>query len=270
MVPTMIQMLLDHPGFTPERFASMRVLTYGASPMPTMLLERLLATFPDLDIFQGYGMTENCGLLTCLGPEEHRQGGELLRSAGRPVAGSVVSVQDPAGTILPAGEVGEVCARAGNFMREYWNRPQETQAAFAGGWYHTGDAGRLDQRGYLYLVDRVKDMIVTGGENVYSGEVEAVLLEHPAVREAAVFGIPDDEWGEAVAACIVVAPGQVVSADELTSFCRRTLAHYKVPRRIEFSDTALPTNAAGKVLKRLLRERFGAHDPRAVNPSSPQ
>src|SRR4051812_43530491 len=150
MVPTMIAMLLNHPNFTPERLATMSVLTYGASPMPTALLEKLLSMFPDMDIYQGYGMTENCGLLTCLGPEEHRQGGELLKSAGRPMPGSVVSIQDPDGNVLPPGETGEVCARAGNYMREYWNRPDETADAFKGGWYHTGDAGYMDDHGYVY------------------------------------------------------------------------------------------------------------------------
>ncbi len=163
--------------------------------------------FPDLDLFQGYGMTENCGLLTCLGPEEHRRGGDLLRSAGRPMPGSVVSIQDDAGEILPAGESGEVCAQAGNYMREYWNRPEETAAAFRDGWYHTGDAGYLDADGYLYLVDRVKDMIVTGGENVYSAEVENAIASHPGVAQVAVIGIPSEQWGEAVLAIVVPKPG---------------------------------------------------------------
>ena len=137
MVPTMVAMLLASPEFRPERLASLKVLTYGASPMPTELLERVLALFPDMDIFQGYGMTENCGLLTALGPEEHRRGGDLLRSAGRPVPGSIVCILDTEGNPVATGETGEVCARAGNFMREYWNRPEETEHAFAGGWYHT-------------------------------------------------------------------------------------------------------------------------------------
>src|SRR3979409_1234240 len=136
-------------------------------------------------------MTENSGRLTWVGPEDHRTGGDLLRSAGRPVAGSLLSIQDEHGAILPAGEVGEVCARAGNYMREYWNRPDETAAAFANGWYHTGDAGRLDEQGYLYLVDRVKDMIVTGGENVYSVEVENAIASHPDVARGAAVGVPD-------------------------------------------------------------------------------
>jgi long-chain acyl-CoA synthetase len=256
MVPTMIQMLLDHPAFTPERFASMKVLTYGASPMPTALLERLLALFPDLQIFQGYGMTENCGLLTCLGPEEHRIGGDLLRSAGRVVPGSIISIQDEHGEPVAQGEVGEVCARAGNFMREYWNRPDETSAAFAGGWYHTGDAGRLDERGYLYLVDRVKDMIVTGGENVYSSEVENALSSHPAVAQAAVIGIPSEQWGEAVHAIVVLNPGASVTEDELKAWCRERIAGYKVPKSVEFREEPLPMSGAMKVLKRELRAPY--------------
>lgn len=190
MVPTMIAMLLNHPDFKPERLDSMRVLTYGASPMPTALVERLLDLFPKMDIYQGYGMTENCGLLTALGPDDHRLGGQLLRSAGRPVPGAVLSIQDAHGQVAPAGETGEVCARSGNFMRGYWNRSEETDQAFQGGWYHTGDAGYVDDKGYLYLVDRVKDMIVTGGENVYSAEVENALNRHPSVDQVAVIGIP--------------------------------------------------------------------------------
>ena len=177
--------------------------------MPTALVQRVLEMFPDVDLFQGYGMTENCGLLTCLGPEEHRRGGDLLRSAGRPLPGSG-GVHPGRGRrrSCPAGETGEVCARAGNYMREYWNRPDETAAAFRGGWYHTGDAGYLDADGYLYLVDRVKDMIVTGGENVYSAEVENAIASHPDVAQVAVIGIPSEQWGEAVLAIVVPKPGR--------------------------------------------------------------
>ena len=264
MVPTMIQMLLDHESFTPERFASMQVLTYGASPMPTALLERLLSMFPDLAIFQGYGMTENCGLLTCLGPEEHREGGELLRSCGRSLPGSIVSIQDEEGNILPPGEVGEVCAKGGNYMREYWNRPDETEAAFAGGWYHTGDAGRLDEDGYLYLVDRVKDMVVTGGENVYSSEVENALASHEAVAQVAVIGIPSEQWGEAVHAVVVLQPGASADEEELKAWARDRIAGYKVPKSVEFRTEPLPMSGAMKVLKRELRAPFWEGKERMV------
>jgi long-chain acyl-CoA synthetase len=256
MVPTMIQMMLDHPEFTPERFASMTCLTYGASPMPESLLARLLALFPTLDIYQGYGMTENCGVLTCLGPEEHRLGGELLKSAGVPLPGSIITIQNDEGELLATGEVGEVCARAGNYMREYWNRPDETEKAFAGGWYHTGDAGRLDKRGYLYLVDRVKDMIITGGENVYSGEVENALSRHPAVAQVAVIGIPSDAWGEAVHAIVILKPDATAGEAELKSWTRDLIAGYKVPKSIEFRTEPFPLSGAMKVLKRELREPY--------------
>lgn len=264
MVPTMVQMVLDHPAFAPERFASMRVLTYGASPMPATVLQRLLELFPDLGIYQGYGMTENCGVLTCLTADDHRRGGDILGSVGRPVPGTVVSIQDTEGRILPPGEVGEVCARGGNYLREYWNRPEETVAAFAGGWYHTGDAGRFDGEGYLYLVDRVKDMIVTGGENVYSSEVESALGSHPAVAQVAVIGIPSEQWGEAVHAIVVPRPGTTVDDEELRAWARERIAGYKVPKTIELRAEPLPLSGAMKVLKRELRAPYWEGKDRLV------
>ncbi len=265
MVPTMIGILLDHPDFAVDRMASLDLLTYGASPMPGVLLERILELFPDLDLFQGYGMTECSAVLTALGPEEHRRGGELLRSAGRPVAGVVLSVQDAEGRSLPPRETGEVCARAGNFMREYWKRPDETAEAFSGGWYHTGDAGYLDENGYLYLVDRVKDMVVTGGENVYSVEVENAIAIHPAVAQVAVIGIPDDRWGEAVHAIVVLKPGAAVTEDDLKAHARERIAGYKLPKSIEFRDEPLPLSGALKVLKRELRAPYWEGRERAVH-----
>jgi long-chain acyl-CoA synthetase len=264
MVPTMIQMMLDHPSFDAKRLASLTILTYGASPMSGALLDRLLSTLPDIEIFQGYGMTENCGLLTCLGPEEHRRGGDLLRSAGRPMAGSVVSIQDEDGNILPAGQTGEVCAKAGNYMREYWNRPEETASAFRGGWYHTGDAGYMDAAGYIYLVDRVKDMIVTGGENVYSAEVENAIASHPAVAQVAVIGIPSDQWGEAVHAIVVPKPDAAVTAEEIQEWARERIAGFKVPKSVDFRAEPLPLSGAMKVLKRELRAPFWEGRERAV------
>ena len=172
MVPTMIAMMVNHPEFKPDRIRSLQSLVYGASPMPGALLDMLLETFPEMDISQGYGMTESSSVLTFLGPEEHREGGEKLRSVGRPVTGVELSIQDEEGNELANGTRGEVCAKGGNYMLGYWNKEAETEEAFRGGWYHTGDAGYLDDDGYLYLVDRVKDMIISGGENVYSVEVE--------------------------------------------------------------------------------------------------
>lgn len=264
MVPTMISMMLDHPSFDASRLSSLSILTYGASPMPTALLERLQRTLPEVDIYQGYGMTENCGLLTCLGPEEHRRGGDLLKAAGRPMPGSVVSIQDEEGNILPAGQTGEVCAKAGNYMREYWNRPEETAAAFRGGWYHTGDAGYTDEQGYVYLVDRVKDMIVTGGENVYSAEVENAISSHPGVAQVAVIGVPSDQWGEAVLAIVVPKADAEVTEEAIKAWARERIAGYKVPKSVEFRTEPLPLSGAMKVLKRELRAPYWEGRDRAV------
>jgi long-chain acyl-CoA synthetase len=265
MVPTMIGMMLNHPEFKPERLASLQTLTYGASPMPGAILDALLKFFPDINIFQGYGMTEASAVLTALGPEEHRTGGPRLRSAGKAVPGVVLSIQDPDGNILPTGETGEVCARAGNFMTEYWNKPEATADVFAGGWYHSGDAGYLDEEGYLFLVDRVKDMIVTGGENVYSVEVENALASHPAVAQVAVIGIPSEQWGEAVHAIVVVRDGHECTEAELIEHSREWIAGYKVPKSVELRSEPLPLSGAMKVLKRELRAPHWEGRDRAVN-----
>jgi acyl-CoA synthetase (AMP-forming)/AMP-acid ligase II len=264
MVPTMIGLVLNHPDFRPERLASLEVLTYGASPMPTALLERLLGMYPDLKIFQGYGMTEASAVLTVLGPDEHRTGGGLLKSAGRAVPGVSLSIQDPDGQEVARGETGEVCARAGNFMREYWNNPEATDEAFRGGWYHTGDAGYLDERGYLYLVDRVKDMIVTGAENVYSVEVENAIATHDAVMQVAVIGIPDETWGEAVHAIVVLHEGAEASEDDIREHARQSIAGYKVPKSVEIRAEPLPLSGAMKVLKRDLRAPYWDQHDRGV------
>ncbi len=265
MVPTMIGLMMLHPDYRPERLASLEVLTYGASPMPAALLDRVRADLPDVDIFQGYGMTEGCAVLTILGPEEHRAGGDRLRSAGRPAPGVALSIQDDDGNILPRGESGEVCARAGNFMREYWNQPEATADVFRDGWYHTGDAGYLDPQGYLFLVDRVKDMIVTGGENVYSTEVENAIASHPAVAQVAVIGIPSEVWGEAVHAIIVCRPGLTVTDVEIIEHARPSIAGYKLPKSVEFRTDPLPLSGAMKVLKRDLRAPYWEGQGRGVN-----
>jgi long-chain acyl-CoA synthetase len=265
MVPTMIGMLLNHPEFRAERLASLRTLTYGASPMPGALLEQLLQLFPDIDILQGYGMTESSAVLTCLGADEHRAGGVRLRSAGRALGGVVLSIQDADGNEVPQGETGEVCARAGNFMREYWKKPEATAEAFRGGWYHSGDAGYVDKDGYLFLVDRVKDMIVTGGENVYSVEVENAIASHPSVAQVAVIGIPSEKWGEAVHAIIVVREGDTVTEVEIIDHVREWIAGYKVPKSVEFRSEPLPLSGAMKVLKRELRAPYWEGKDRAVN-----
>jgi long-chain acyl-CoA synthetase len=265
MVPTMIGLVLGDPEFRPEQLASLEILTYGASPMPLALLEKVLALYPDLAIYQGYGMTECCAVLTSLGPEEHRAGGERLRSAGRPLRGVMISIQDEAGDPVPQGQTGEVCARAGNFMREYWKKPEATEEAFRGGWYHSGDAGYVDEEGYLFLVDRVKDMIVTGGENVYSVEVENAIASHPGVAQVAVIGIPSEQWGEAVHAIVVPKDGVTLTEDEIVEHARKSIAGYKAPKSVAFRTEPLPLSGAMKVLKRDLRAPYWAGHDRAVN-----
>ncbi|MEJ2604735.1 MAG: long-chain-fatty-acid--CoA ligase [Gammaproteobacteria bacterium] len=256
MVPTMVGMMLQHPDFKPEALKSLRQLTYGASPMPAALLDTLLKILPDLEIQQGYGMTECSSVLTMLTTADHLKGGPRLRSVGRSVPGVDLCVQDEEGNLLPPGEVGEVCARGGNFMEGYWKKPEATEEAFRDGWYHTGDAGYLDDEGYLFLVDRVKDMIVTGGENVYSAEVESAVSTHPAVAQVAVIGIPHDLWGEQVHAIVVPREGAEVTEDDIIAHAREAIAGYKAPKSVEFRAEPLPLSGAMKVLKRELREPY--------------
>jgi len=265
MVPTMIGMMLQHPDFAPERIASLEQLIYGASPMPAAILDKIITMFPELQILQGYGMTECSSVLTILGPEEHKSGGDRLRSAGRAVPGVALSIRDDEGNEVAQGGTGEVWARGGNFMQKYWNKTEATEEVFEGGWYHTGDAGYLDAQGFLFLVDRVKDMIVTGGENVYSAEVESALSQHPSVEQVAVIGIPHDTWGEQVHAVIVLAAGTEASAEELQAFAKESIAGYKVPKSIEFRDEPLPLSGAMKVLKKDLRAPYWEGQGRAVN-----
>ena len=262
LVPTMINLLTQFPELKKYDLSSLEVLAYGGSPMAPELIHLLREALPNLKLVQVYGLSET-GFLTGLQDHEHTD--ERILSCGRPCPGIDVEVVDESGEQVEAGHYGELVARGANVMRGYWNNPEETAPAFRNGLFRTGDVGYQDAAGYFYILDRLKDMIVTGGENVYSGEVEAVIYAHPAVLEAAVFGIPDPQWGELVMACVVLKPGNTLTIDDLVAHCRRTLANYKVPRRIEFSETELPKSGSGKVLKRLLRERFWAHQERTVN-----
>jgi long-chain acyl-CoA synthetase len=264
MVPTMLAMTFAHPAYAPERMASLRKMTYGASPMPRPILDRLRREQPQLELYQGYGMTESAALVSVLMPEDHLRE-DKLASAGRPVAGTVVTIQDLTGAVLPIGSVGEVCVRGGQFMTEYWRRPEETTEAFRGGWYHSGDAGYLDDEGYLFLVDRTKDMIVSGGENVYSTEVEQAIATHPAVAQVAVIGVPDEIWGEAVHAVVVLKPDATATPDELIAHTRGLIAAYKVPKTVELRTEPLPLSGAMKVLKRELRAPYWEGRARGVN-----
>ncbi|MBS9534804.1 long-chain fatty acid--CoA ligase [Mycobacterium sp. M1] len=252
LVPTMIQMLVDHPNFGGYDLSSLRRILYGGSSISRGLLDRVIRLLPEVHLTQAYGMTEAAPVLTLLWPQDHT--GEHLGSAGRAAPHAEVQIIDEAGKVLPAGQTGEICGRGDNIMLGYWNKPDESAAALVDGWYRTGDAGYFDADGFLFVVDRLKDMIITGGENVYSAEVESALSTHEAVAAAAVIGLPHERWGETVHAVVITAPGVQVSADELIAHARTRLANYKVPRSIEFVDE-LPLSGAGKVLKREMRER---------------
>jgi long-chain acyl-CoA synthetase len=257
----MINLLVQFSELEKYDLSSLERLAYGGSPMAPELIHRTREVLPNLKLIQGYGLSET-GFLTGLKDHEHTE--ERLLSCGRTCPGIDLRVVDESGKELEAGGHGELVARGANVMCGYWNNSEETKHAFRDGFFRTGDVGYRDANGYFYILDRLKDMIVTGGENVYSGEVEAVMYQHPAVREAAVFGIPDPQWGELVAAWVARKPGKALSADELIAHCRRSLANYKVPRRVELSDTELPKSGSGKILKRIVRERFWANQKRPV------
>ncbi|MDZ7782234.1 MAG: AMP-binding protein [Halioglobus sp.] len=257
LAPTMIAALLDDPGFRPEDLATVRTIGYGASAMPQTLLRRLLDE-TGVGLCQSYGMTELSGSVAFLTAEDHRLATRdkphLLQSVGRPLPTAELRIVDDSGTDCPAGDSGEILVKAAQCMAGYWADPQASARALAGGWLHTGDVGRFDDEGYLYLVDRKKDMIISGGENIASREVEEVLRAHPAVRDCAVIGLPDPRWGERVSA--VVVPATKIADETLEAHCRKSLAGYKTPRRW-FRLQALPLNAAGKVDKPALRRQFG-------------
>ncbi|TWF95613.1 long-chain-fatty-acid--CoA ligase [Saccharopolyspora dendranthemae] len=254
-VPAVIHALLEEGERARTATASLDVLGYGGSPMPAPLMERVLRSVPT-PLYSVYGMTEMSGVFCVLGPEEHRdeQRTHLRASAGRPLPGNEVRVVEPAtGDDVERGELGEFWVRSQQRMSGYWNLPEATAETITpDGWLRTGDAGREDDDGYLYIEDRVKDMIITGGENVYPAEVERVVLEFPGVAEVAVIGAPDEKWGEAVTAYVVCEQGESVDDQALLDFTRSRLAHYKCPKSVS-TVAALPRNATGKILKRLLR-----------------
>jgi fatty-acyl-CoA synthase len=258
-VPAMIQACLTLvPDVAERRYDSLRAVIYGAAPIAEETLRRAVDVF-GCGFYQGFGQTESSAVLTFLSDEDHRKAlagrPELLLSAGRPVAGTEIRIVDAKDRELPPGQPGEIVARGPQVMQGYWNLPQETEKALRGGWLHTGDVGVLDEEGYLFLRDRLKDMIVSGGENVYPREVENALFEHPDILDAAAIGVPDPKYGETVMAFVVPRPGATLGAEDVSAHCRAHLAGYKIPRRVEFRE-ALPRNASGKVLKTELRAPF--------------
>lgn len=263
-VPAVLLFLVQTPGVQETDFSSLKLIAYGASPIPLDLLRTSIATFK-CDFAQVYGLTETTGAVTYLPPEDHDpNGNQRMRSCGRPMGGVELRVIDGNGNDLPPGEVGEIIVKTPQNMLGYWNLPEETAKAIRGDWFYTGDAGYLDSDGYLYIHDRVKDMIVSGGENVYPAEVESALFGHPAIADVAVIGVPDQRWGEAVKAIVVRKPGAECTADDIIAFARERIAGYKVPKSVDFADS-LPRNPSGKILKRELRAPYWAGRDRQVN-----
>jgi acyl-CoA synthetase (AMP-forming)/AMP-acid ligase II len=264
LAPTMIQRCVDVPGADQREYPHLRWILYGAAPMPQALLRKALATFR-CGLFQGFGQTE-APPITMLTPADHRAAVEdrpqLLGSVGRKQVGVNLRIVDADGNDVPVGQLGEICVRGPFVMKEYWHAPEQTAATQIDGWHHTGDVGRLDEDGVLYVVDRIKDLIISGGFNVYPREVERVIEQIPQVSRVAVIGMPSDAWGEEVTAVIELVSGEELSADEVMARCRQELAGYKIPKRVEFID-ALALNANGKVLKRAVRDQLPRREFRA-------
>lgn len=267
LVPAMIQAcLLYVPDIAERSFDDLQLMIYGASPIAEETLQGAVKIFK-CDFAQGYGMTETTAVLTFLLPADHRRAlaekPELLLSAGRPIIGTELRTVDEEDNPLPSGAIGEIIGRGPQLMRGYWNLPDESAEALRGGWMHTGDAGIIDDEGYVYIQDRVKDMIVSGGENIYPRVVEEVLFKQPSIADAAVIGVPDEQWGETVKAIVVLREGAAATEEEIIEFCRDKLGGYERPRSVDFVD-ALPRNPTGKVLKRELREPYWAGQKRRV------
>ncbi len=268
LVPTMIQMLIDHPALPRYDLSSLKTIAYGASPISEAMLDRAMQALPHVRFIQAYGMTELAPIATLLHWSEHIGEGRAKgrhRGAGRATLGCEVRIVDADDKPVPRGTVGEIVVRGDNVMMGYWERPEETARAVIDGWMHTGDGGYMDHDGFIYVVDRVKDMIITGGENVYSVEVENAIAQHPAVAQCAVIGIPSDRWGEQVHAVVVTKNGATITEAELIAFCKPLIAGYKCPRSADISDKPLPLSGAGKILKRELRRPFWDNRERRVS-----
>ncbi|MEO1080260.1 MAG: long-chain fatty acid--CoA ligase [Pseudomonadota bacterium] len=267
LVPTMLGMLVNHPDFDAGRLSSLRSVAYGASPMPGGLMQQLLDQLPWVNWVQGYGQTEMAPIISLLPSENHVLEGPhagKLRSAGKVAMGVEVRICDEVGADLPNGEVGEIVTRSPGAMTGYWNRPERTAETLRDGWVRTGDGAYRDDDGFIFIVDRLKDMIVSGGENVFSAEVESALSTHASVEAVAVIGIPDDTWGEVVHAIVILKKGSEASDEELTEHCKSLIAGYKCPRGYTYRQEPLPLSGAGKVLKTELRKPFWEGRERGV------
>ena len=263
LVPAIIAMVLDHPDFDRDLVRHLRCLQFGGSPISAELLERAFHAF-GCDLWQQFGMTETASIGTWMALRHGEEvEPELLRSVGRAFHNVGLRIVDPEGADLPVGQSGEILIKTPTLMNGYYKRPEATDEVVRDGWYHTGDVGYLNEDGYLFINDRIKDMVITGGENVYSIEVEQALCRHPAVLDAAVIGIPSRKWGEDVMAFVVRRPGHEITEDEVIADCRGRIAHFKCPRHVRFVDV-IPRNAVGKALKRVLREPFWKDRPTSV------
>ncbi len=265
LVPAAIQILLNHPRVREVDFSRLKYVTYGASPIPLELMREAMRVL-GCGFVQMYGMTETSGTIVALDPEDHvPEGSPRMRSVGKPLAGVELKIIDEEGAEVPTGTVGEIATRSSKNMRGYWNNPEATAETIdADGWLRTGDAGYLDEDGYLYIHDRVKDMIISGGENVYPAEVENAIYAHPKVADVAVIGVPSEKWGEAVKACVVVKAGEELSEEDIIAHAREHIAGYKCPKSVDFIE-ALPRNPSGKILRRELRAPYWEGKDRAVN-----
>jgi acyl-CoA synthetase (AMP-forming)/AMP-acid ligase II len=256
----MINRLLRHEGFERTDLSSLTNISYGASIMPEVLLRELLEKLPSVRFTQSYGMTELSPSAAYLPPEYHVLDGPLagkLTSVGIPVHSAEIRIADDHDRPLPRGQIGEIQVAGPMVMQGYWKQLELTEETLAGGWMHTGDAGYMDDDGFIFLVDRIKDMIISGGENIYSGEVENAIYEHPAVKECAVIGIPEPQWGERVHAIVVLHAGQSLDERSLIAHCRKSIAGYKCPRSVEFRTETLPLSSSNKILKSELRKAYG-------------
>ena len=268
LVPTMISMLLSHPALADSDVSSLRKIVYGASPMPEGTLLRAIEGFANVDFYQAYGQTELGPIATILKPQYHVIEGpdaRRLRSAGQAAYCVELKIVGDEGKALAIGGIGEVAVRGPNTMLGYWNSPEQTKAALVDGWVMTGDAGYLDDEGFLFLVDRVKDMIVSGGENVFSAEVESAISKHPAIHEVVVIGIPSEQWGESVHAIVRLREPAGVTEQEVIDHCRQYIAGYKCPRSVVFREEPFPMTGAGKLRKVELREIYWRDRQRAIN-----
>jgi len=268
LVPTMFGMLREYALSHAVDFSSVRKVAYGASPISETLLRQAMEMFPNAEFRQAYGQTELSPVATILTPEFHRPqpgGKSYLRSAGQAIVGVDVRIVDETMNEQPRGKVGEIAVRSPGAMLGYWKLPELTRETLVGGWVRTGDAGYMDEDGFIYLVDRVKDMIVSGGENVYSAEVENALAAHERVVECAVIGVPDEKWGESVHAIVRLRGEAALSPDDLIAHCRTLIAGYKCPRSVEFRTEPLPLSGAGKILKTELRKPYWPEGARAIH-----